>query len=61
MLGAARERFANDERVELVQHNLAEPLLELGRFDAAISSFAIHHLAHERKRSLRRGLRLART
>jgi tRNA (cmo5U34)-methyltransferase len=52
MLSAARERFADDERVELVQHNLAEPLPKLGRFDAVISSFAIHHLEHERKRSL---------
>jgi tRNA (cmo5U34)-methyltransferase len=52
MLGAARERFADDERVELIQHNLAEPLPELGHFGAVISSFAIHHLEHERKRSL---------
>jgi tRNA (cmo5U34)-methyltransferase len=52
MLSSARERFADNERVELVQHNLAEPLPELGHFDAVISSFAIHHLEHERKRSL---------
>jgi len=52
MLDAARERFADDERVELIQHDLAEPLPALGRFDAVISSFAIHHLEHDRKRSL---------
>ncbi len=52
MLGAARERFADDERVELVKHDLAEPLPTLGRFDAVVSSFAIHHLEHERKRAL---------
>jgi tRNA (cmo5U34)-methyltransferase len=52
MLDAARKRFAGDERVELVQHDLAEPLPALGRFDAVISSFAIHHLEHDRKRSL---------
>ncbi len=52
MLDAARERFAADGRAELVQHDLSEPLPELGRFDAVISSFAIHHLEHERKRSL---------
>ncbi len=52
MLDAARERFADDERVELVQHDLSEPLRALGRFDAVISSFAIHHLEHDRKRSL---------
>jgi len=52
MLAAARERFAGDERIELVDHDLAEPLPELGRFDAVLSSMAIHHLEHERKRSL---------
>jgi tRNA (cmo5U34)-methyltransferase len=52
MLNAAQKRFANDERVELVKHDLAEPLPALGRFDAVVSSFAIHHLEHERKRSL---------
>ena len=52
MLGAARERFAGDERIELVEHDLAEPLPALGRFDAVVSSMAIHHLEHDRKRSL---------
>jgi len=52
MLEAARERLAGDERVELVAHDLAEPLPTLGRFDAVVSSMAIHHLEHERKRSL---------
>jgi tRNA (cmo5U34)-methyltransferase len=52
MLEEARKRFAGDERVELVQHDLSEPLPELRRFDAVISSFAIHHLKHERKNSL---------
>ena len=52
MLQAARERFAEDRRITLIKHDLAEPLPALGRFDAVVSSFAIHHLEHERKRSL---------
>jgi cyclopropane fatty-acyl-phospholipid synthase-like methyltransferase len=52
MLAAARKRFAADERVELIKHDLDESLPELGCFDAVVSSAAIHHLEHERKRSL---------
>ncbi|HVE95685.1 MAG TPA: class I SAM-dependent methyltransferase [Pseudonocardiaceae bacterium] len=52
MLGAARKRFAGDRRVELIEHDLAEPLPALGGFDVVVSSFAIHHLEHHRKRSL---------
>jgi tRNA (cmo5U34)-methyltransferase len=52
MLAAARERFAGGERVELIEHDLSQPLPELGHFDAVVSSFAIHHLEHERKRTL---------
>ncbi len=52
MLGKAHERFAGDGRVQLLKHDLAKPLPVLGRFDAVVSSFAIHHLEHERKRSL---------
>lgn len=52
MLARARKRFEGDRRVELVKHDLNEPLPDLGRFDAVVSSFVIHHLEHERKRSL---------
>jgi SAM-dependent methyltransferase len=52
MLETARKRFADDGRIELVRHDLAEPLPALGRFEAVVSSFAIHHLEHERKRAL---------
>jgi len=52
MLDGAHRRFAADKRIELIEHDLADPLPELGRFDSVVSSFAIHHLEHERKRSL---------
>jgi len=52
MLQAARQRFAADSRVKVIEHNLDEPLPNLGKFDAVISSFAIHHVVHERKRAL---------
>jgi len=52
MLEAARKRFAGESSVRVVAHNLDDPLPALGRFDAVISCFAIHHLVHERKRAL---------
>ena len=52
MLAAVRERFGDDPRVEVVEHDLAEQLPVLGSFDAIVSSMAIHHLEDERKRAL---------
>jgi SAM-dependent methyltransferase len=52
MLESVRQRFANDRNVKVIDHNLDSPLPELAKFDAVISSFAIHHLVHERKRAL---------
>ena len=52
MLEAAGRRFGGADWVELVEHDLARPLPALGRFDAVVSGMAIHHLEHDRKRSL---------
>ncbi|HTS04472.1 MAG TPA: class I SAM-dependent methyltransferase [Candidatus Eisenbacteria bacterium] len=52
MLEAARKRFAEDSRVTVVEYNMDASLPALGKFDVVISSFAIHHLVHERKRAL---------
>jgi SAM-dependent methyltransferase len=52
MLEAARQRFAADPHVSVIAHNLDDTLPALGRFDAVISCFAIHHVVHERKRAL---------
>jgi ubiquinone/menaquinone biosynthesis C-methylase UbiE len=52
MLEAVHKRFAGDSSVRVVAHNMDELLPALGKFDAVISSFAIHHLVHERKREL---------
>lgn len=52
MLEHLGQRFSSNERVEIVAHDLEAPLPSLGRFDAVVSSFAIHHLPHARKRQL---------
>ncbi len=52
MLQRAQDRFTGDERVTLVEHNMDDPLPPLGSFDWIVSSFAIHHCTHQRKRQL---------
>ena len=52
MLEQVRARFALTSSVEVVNHNLENPLPALGTFDVVVSSFAIHHLVHDRKRQL---------
>jgi len=52
MLGRLHARFDDDRRVSVCAHDLSTPLLDLGVFDAVVSSFAIHHLVDARKRTL---------
>lgn len=52
MLSALRQEFGSDANTTIVEHDLSNRLPELGSFDAVVSSFAIHHVSHERKRSL---------
>ena len=54
MLDGLRARFEKTGGVEIVRHDLDQPLPELGSFDAVVSSFAIHHVDHPRKRALYR-------
>ena len=53
MIDRMRERFAADSSVSVIAHDMDEPLpASLGTFDAIVSSLAIHHLTHERKRAI---------
>jgi len=52
MLEKVRIRFAEDQNVTVIEHNLDDSLPDLGKFDAVVSSFAIHHVEDDRKRSL---------
>ena len=53
MLALARERFAAEDAVEVVEHDLGDPLpTAWGDFDLVVSSFAIHHVPDVRKRAL---------
>jgi tRNA (cmo5U34)-methyltransferase len=54
MLGAMRNTIGGDESVTIVEHDFDTKLPSMGQFDAVISSFAIHHVVHERKRALYR-------
>jgi tRNA (cmo5U34)-methyltransferase len=50
----AKKRFGKDKRVTIVKHDFSQPLpkAQLGSFDAVVSSLAIHHLTHKRKKKL---------
>jgi len=38
--------------MQIMTHDLENPLPDLGSFDLVVSSFAIHHVPHARKRQL---------
>ena len=52
MIAQLRDGFRDDNRVQIVSHDLENSLPALGSFDLVVSSFAIHHLPHIRKRRL---------
>jgi SAM-dependent methyltransferase len=52
MLETLGKTFRTDRSVTIVAHDFEKKLPAMGEFDAVISSFAIHHVAHERKRTL---------
>lgn len=53
MIDRLRDRFAADSSVSVIEHDMDDPLpASLGTFDAIVSSFAIHHLPHDRKRAI---------
>src|ERR1700722_2213085 len=54
MLEVLRNAYRGDAKTSIVEHDLSSPLPELGKFDAVVSSFANHHVSHDRKRSLYR-------
>ena len=54
MLAELQRLFGNDRAVAIVAHDFDQPLPAMGRFDAVVSSFAIHHVRHERKRAIYR-------
>jgi tRNA (cmo5U34)-methyltransferase len=54
MLEQAKKRFAKDPDITVVNHDFSLPLPaeQLGKFDVVVSSLAIHHLTHPRKKEL---------
>ena len=52
MLDRARTRFREEPRALVVDRDLVETLPDLSPFAVVLSGFAIHHLAHARKRTL---------
>ncbi|MCM3746701.1 class I SAM-dependent methyltransferase [Paenibacillus pasadenensis] len=56
MLAKAKQRFLDDDNVQLIEGNMTQGL-PVGKFDLIVSSLAIHHLTHEHKRLVFRHIR----
>jgi tRNA (cmo5U34)-methyltransferase len=52
MLAHCRDRFQDNSRVTVAEHDFTERLADWGLFNCVVSSFAIHHVSHQRKREL---------
>lgn len=53
MINKLGERFKNENRVDIFEHDIRKTLPKtLGYFDVIVSSFAIHHLPNNRKYEL---------
>jgi len=53
MLDRARARFGTSAEIQIVRHDLDDPLpAAWGEFDLVVSSFAIHHVNDARKQAL---------
>lgn len=52
MITELKREFSSEETVLVVKHDLNDRLPNLGKFDAIVSSFAIHHLTHLRKKEI---------
>lgn len=53
MLKKLRNKYGEEERVEVIEHDINHPLpSSLGSFDVIVSSFSIHHVDHQRKYKL---------
>lgn len=55
MLNKLKERFTDNHRIDIVEHDIRNPLPKnMGAFDVVVSGFAIHHVTDSRKYDLYR-------